>query len=155
MALTAANQALLNLIEREMARKDFALGDIIKADISDPLVAAALDGSNAVNGLLDAVLAANKQVSTVDAEALDITKLMSEIDSSGVESRTLAAPGAGLVRFKVIRFTVDGGNVTLAGTNVLGDEAQTFTFAAVGDTVILMSNGGVKWVLIGGNLVAA
>ena len=148
MSLTAINQTKTNFIEREMGRKDFALGDILKSDLSDPL-----DGI--ANGLLDAVLAANKEVAAIDAGAISIVKLLTEIDSSGAESRTLAAPGAGLVRFKVIRFTVDGGNVTLAGTNVLGDEAQTFTFAAVGDTIILMSNGGVKWVLIGGNLVAA
>lgn len=162
MALTAPNKLKLNFIEREMARKGFQLGDIIDADISVPLVASQAsadaaqgDADNLLNGLLDAVLAANKEVAASDAGALSITKLLSEIDSSGAESRTLAAPGAGLVRFKVIRFTVDGGDVTLAGTNVLGDEAQTFTFAAVGDTIILMSNGGVKWVLIGGNLVAA
>lgn len=155
MALTAANIALLNKIEREMARKDFVLGTFLQTDLSDPLVATEVVANNAANGLMDGALADNKQVSTVDAEALDITKLISEIDSSGAESRTLAAPGANVVRTKIIKMTVDGGDVTLAGTNVLGDEAQTFTFAAVGDTIVLLSNGGTKWILIGGNLAAA
>lgn len=90
-----------------------------------------------------------------DAQDLPVVDKLHEIVSVGAESRVLIAPTVGKVQIKVIRFKTDGGNVTIAGTNVLGDEAQTFTFAAAGDTIVLMSDGNVKWILIGGNLAAA
>ncbi len=90
-----------------------------------------------------------------DAADLPVADKLHEIVSVGAETRVLIAPTVGKVQIKVIRFKTDGGDVTIAGTNVLGDEAQDFTFAAAGDTIVLMSDGNVKWILIGGNLTAA
>ncbi len=142
MSLTAGQIAVLNKIEREMARKDFTLGDDLSA------LEAALELQTAYS---------NEAAGTEpgDAGSLSATGKLEEIVSAGAESRVLPAPAAGFTGLKVIRFKTDGGSVTVAGTNVLGDEAQTFTFADVGDTIVLMGNGGGKWILIGGNLTAA
>ena len=99
----------------------------------------------------------NSETSTANAGALAVDKCTSLISSAGAESRTLAAPsalGVGGVQLKIIRMSVKVGNVTLAGTNVLGQGAATATFAAVGDSLVLMNNGS-KWVEIGGNVVWA
>lgn len=133
MSLSASEINQLNRIEREMARKGFVLGDILNKQLGNPTPA----------------------TDPGDAGTLPLTSALDEIVSAGAESRVLDPPPAGFVGIKVIRFKTDGGNVTIAGTNVLGDEAQTFTMAAVGDTIVLIGNGGVKWILIGGNLVAA
>jgi hypothetical protein len=75
--------------------------------------------------------------------------MKSNISSAGAESRTLAAPGAANVgRMKVIEMTVDGGDVTLALTNVLGQEATTATFNDVADCLILYGLNATKWVLL-------
>ena len=142
MGLSASEINQLNRIEREMARKGFTLGNLLNTQI------AALEANTAFNNEAAAV-------DPGDAGSLSATAKLEEIVSVGAESRVLPAPAAGFTGLKIIRFKTDGGDVTIAGTNVLGDEAQTFTMAAVGDTIALIGNGGVKWILIVGTLVAA
>lgn len=133
MSLSAAEKLLLNKLESQLARKGVALGDLLDKQLGNPVVS----------------------VDPGDAGSLSSTAELEEIESAGVESRVLPAPPAGFVGMKVIRFKTDGGNVTLAGTNVLTKEALTYTFANVGDTLIVKSNGGGKWVEVGTNLTAA
>lgn len=71
-----------------------------------------------------------------------------KLDSTGgAMAVTLAAPtlaGGTLI----IEHTVDGGDVTLALTNVVGGSAAaTATFADVGDTLVLVAKSD-KWVVL-------
>ncbi len=89
------------------------------------------------------------ETASTNAGALSVTKFQSLISSAGAETRTLAAPGSnGLM--KLIAMTVHVGDVTLAGTNIWGQTAATCTFAAVGDSIVLMAVGG-KWLILGQN----
>lgn len=98
------------------------------------------------NGQIDA--ASNLEVSDTDASAISVSVLKTEIESAGSETRTLAAPASD-GKFKLIEMTVDMGDVVVAGTNVLGSEAQSFTFDDVGDSLLLFSLAG-KWIRLGG-----
>lgn len=112
------------------------------------LTATSTQVNNVINGSF-CVAGGCTETSTTNAGALSVTKLQSLISAAGAESRTLAAPGGnGLL--KIIAMTVHGGDVTLVGTNIWGETAHTCTFAAVGDTIIMMSAGG-KWVILGKN----
>lgn len=99
------------------------------------------------DGSFDAVLAANVETSSTNAGAISITKLYSKITSAGAESRTLAAPSR-VGQSKIIYFLTDGGDVTLALTNVWANEAKTATFNDVGDNLVLISADTTKWTLI-------
>lgn len=91
----------------------------------------------------------NLETSTTNAGALSVSIPLSRISSAGSESRTLAAPDAE-GKIKVIHMTVDGGNVTLLGTNIWGQEAATGTFGDVGDHLVLLSVGA-KWSILNNN----
>lgn len=144
MTLTAAQVAQLNQIESEMARKGFALGTLLDTAVS----------------ALEALTAYNSEAASADpgdAGALSITSKLEVLTSGGTgETRTIAAPAAGYTGLKVIRFGTDGGgDIVIAAANVLGFTTEDFTLADAGDTVILMANGGAKWVQIGGNITPA
>jgi hypothetical protein len=87
------------------------------------------------------------ETSTTNAGALSITKAVSRIVSAGAESRTLAAPSR-VGQLKIINMITDGGDVTLACTNVWGNEAKTATFGDVGDNLVLISTDTTKWTLL-------
>ena len=92
------------------------------------------------------------ETSTTDAGAISTTVLLTNISSAGAETRTLAAPPAdGVV--KMIKMTVDGGDVTVAATNIDAGTGD-LTFDDVNDSIILLSLGG-KWRKIGGNVTPA
>lgn len=132
MSLTASQIAALNRIESEMARKGFALGDLLAGVLQAPTPQDPGDGNN-----------------------LDHLSGLDEIESAGAESRVLPAPPAGFTGMKIIRFKTDGGDVTIAAGNVLGFTVENFTLDDVGETIILVANGGGKWVQIGGDVTPA
>lgn len=92
------------------------------------------------------------QVETVvEAGAISVTKKNTLLDSTaGTFAATLAAPDATMYGLtKTIEMTVDGGDVTLALTNVQGGSAgTTATFADVNDCLVLVG-GTSKWHVIG------
>lgn len=144
MGLTASQIAQLNKIEAEMARKGFALGDLLNTEVT----------------ALEALTAYNSQASAADpgdAGAISITSKLTRLTSGGTgETRTLAAPAAGYTGILIIEFETDGGgDVVVDGANVLGLSTEDYTFADAGDTVVLIANSGGQWVQIGGNLTAA
>ena len=76
--------------------------------------------------------------------------LNTKIDSTtGAGAVTLAAPDASNYgKIKTIEMTVDGGDVTLALTEVVGGTAATTaTFANVGETLVLLG-GTSKWIVL-------
>jgi hypothetical protein len=96
------------------------------------------------------------QTETITSGAAVSTLLkITDIDNTvgGAGAITLGVPNAIMAgQIKTIRMTVDGGDVTMALTNVnnvAGASAgTTCTFDAVGDTLILAACGA-KWVVIG------
>lgn len=174
MALSAAQIAALNAVESEMARKGFALGTMLDAAIGADIVTAqaaadaaqadatqALSDASAAQADADAVqggllepASGNTETSAANGGAIAVDTLETLITSAGVETRTLAAPGV-KGQLKVITMTVDMGDVTLAGTNILGQEALTGTFDDVGDTLVLYGYSTTKWVILGGNVAFA
>jgi hypothetical protein len=81
---------------------------------------------------------------------VSVTKRMTKIDSTtGTGAITLAAPGAAMFgMIKVIEMTVDGGDITLALTNVTGGSAATTcTFSAINQALVLVG-GTNKWHVI-------
>lgn len=89
------------------------------------------------------------QTETIDSGvAVSVTKRITKIDNTvtGAGAITLAAPDATMLGMvKIIEMTVDGGDVTLALTNVDGGSAATTaTFDAVGDALVLVA-GVSKW----------
>lgn len=147
MGLTTAQKQALNVIESAMARKGFALGDILDT------IFTTIEGDvvDVEKGVLNG---ASTEISDTDAAAIDLSVLHSIIESAGAESRTLAAPGAGEIKLKVITMGVDNGDVTILADNVLGFTTENFTFNDVGDTTILFGVNQ-KWVIIGGNVTPA
>lgn len=89
------------------------------------------------------------QTETIDSGvAVSVLKRITKIDNTvtGAGAITLAAPDATMLGMvKIIEMTVDGGDVTLALTNVDGGSAATTaTFDAVGDALVLVA-GVSKW----------
>lgn len=92
------------------------------------------------------------QTETIDSgDAVDITIAHTAIDNTtgGAGAITLAAPGADMLgKVKTIEMTVDGGDVTLALTNVTGGSAATTaTFDAVDEALVLVG-GTNAWHVI-------
>jgi hypothetical protein len=125
-----------------------------KVDVWDPTLlkingtsisASATEINNVVNGSF-CITGTCTETSTANAGALSVATFQSLISSAGAETRTFAAPGGNGI-LKVIVMTVDGGDVTMLGTNIWSAEAQTCTFDDVGDSLILLSAGG-KWVIL-------
>ena len=97
-------------------------------------------------------LVALEVAETIDSGvAISADTKVTKIDNTttGAGAVTLAVPDATMLgQVKTIEMTVDGGDVTLALTNILGGSASTTaTFGAVGDTLILV--GGISaWSVI-------
>ena len=95
------------------------------------------------------IAGANSETTTTNAGAISISKLMTNISTAGAESRTLAAPSAA-GQLKIIVMSVDGGDCTLSLANVYGGSAATTaTFDDVGDSLVLISTGTSKWLVLG------
>lgn len=155
MALSAANIRLLDKIESQAARLGFKLGSLLQSAIGTDLATAQTDISTLQGGKFSHA-APNTETSSANGGAISVALLQTLISSAGAETRTLAAPGAGNVgRLKVISMSVDGGDVTLAGTNILGQEALTGTFDDAGDTLVLYAATATKWVILGSNVTFA
>ena len=147
MGLSADQINRLNKIHEVMARKGGDFGTMLDGvmDAMDTEIADRNDPTPTANA------------DPGDAGALSITAELEELTSGGSgETRTIAAPAAGYCGLKVIRFVTDGGgDIVIAAANVLGFTSESFTLADAGDTVVLMGNGGGKWVQIGGNITPA
>lgn len=94
------------------------------------------------------------------AGAISISTAYTSVVTTGADALTLAAPGAtSLPRLKVIHMTTDGGDGTLASTNIVGQSSGTtsITFNDAGDYLVLVSVPGLnKWsVLKEGGVTAA
>jgi hypothetical protein len=125
----------------EQAAKDAAQDTATSTAQTDATAAAAI-GNLVDNGQFD--ITNNTELTTTDTGAISIATLLTNISTAGAESRTLAAPSAA-GKLKIITMTVDGGDCTLALTNVVGGSAATTaTFSAVGQSLVLLS-AGAKW----------
>lgn len=89
------------------------------------------------------------QESIILAGALSVTKVYSGLAIPSGGAVTLAAPDASMLgQQKTIEMTTDGGDVTLALTNVVGGSAATTcTFNDVNDCLILVAKSN-KWVVV-------
>jgi hypothetical protein len=93
------------------------------------------------------------ETETIDSgDAASASLRITNIDNTtgGAGAITLAAPNAAMVgSIKIITMTVDGGDVTLALTNVVGGTAATTaTFDAVGETLVLLGGANSKWIVL-------
>lgn len=119
----------------------------------DPEVAANVDTLNATMSELNAVadVSANTETRT-GAGAISISTLYTSLVTTGANALTLAAPGAAsLPRLKVIHMTTDGGDGTLASTNIVGQSSgsTSITFNDAGDYLVLVSIPGLnKWSVV-------
>lgn len=130
-----------------VAASDTILQAINKLDGNQ--AATEVKAASAYNGSFG-IAGANAETSTTDGESLSASKFLSNISTAGVETRVLPVPGgAGIL--KTIVMTVDGGDCTISLTNV--DAGTTATFAAVGESLVLMSTSATKWTRIGGSAV--
>ena len=108
-------------------------------------------------GLFDTTLTRLETI--IAAGALSVTIYQTKLDSTaGTMAVTLAAPAA-LGQVKSITLDVDGGDVTLLGTNILGQESATATFDTAGQalTLIAASEAGstLKWQIVNQNVFPA
>jgi hypothetical protein len=92
------------------------------------------------------------------AGAISVTVPHTNLVTTGADALTIAAPTKpGMI--KTIRMTTDGGDGTLASTNIVGQSAGTtsITFNDAGDYLVLVSISGLaKWaVLKEGGVTAA
>ncbi len=144
--------------------------DVALADLGDDLVAleaitaagwALLDDASAAAQLV--TLGVNATAAEVNARcddsamlenvvaagALSVTVAASTLAVVSGGAVTLAAPSKPAMQ-KIIKMTVDDGDVTLALTNVVGGtQATTATFSAVGQTLVLISDvASGKWLVL-------
>lgn len=127
-----------------------------KADVQEGLTSSAaelniLDGATTTAAELN-LMDVSAQAETIDSGvAVSVLILNTKIDntSGGAGAVTLAVPGAGMYgKVKTVEMIVDGGDTTLALTNVVGGSAATTcTFAAVNDCLVLIG-GTNKWHVI-------
>lgn len=86
------------------------------------------------------------------AGAISISTAYTSLVTTGADALTLAAPGvASLPRLKVIYMTTDGGDGTLASTNIVGQSSGTtsITFNDAGDYLVLIAIPGLnKWSVV-------
>ncbi len=85
------------------------------------------------------------------AGAISVTTAYTALVTTGADTITLAAPSKPAFT-KVIKMTTDGGDGTLAMTNIinaLGAETTSITFNDVNDVIVLVSDAASgKWILI-------
>lgn len=86
------------------------------------------------------------------AGAISISTAHTNLVTTAADALTLAAPGAtSLPRLKVIHMTTDGGDGTLASTNIVGQSSGTtsITFNDAGDYLVLVAVPGKnKWAVV-------
>lgn len=101
------------------------------------------------NGTFEVSDSDNTETSTTNGSALSVTKLVSLLVTTAAGTRTLAAPSVD-GQLKIIRMATDGGDATLAMTNMwatLGT-GSIITFNDVADSAVLVSVGS-KWLVLG------
>lgn len=142
----------------ELAASDVATGDYFPVyDISADKVKKVpstilntLAGVTATASELN-LLDVSAQTETIaKGTAVSLTKRVTKIDSTtGTGAITLAAPDASMIgQVKLIIMAVDGGDITLALTNVQGQSSgTTATFNDASDSLILVA-GIAKWYVI-------
>lgn len=84
------------------------------------------------------------------AGAISVTVAETNIVSTGANALTLAAPTKPAM-IKVIRMQTDGGDATLASTNIVGQSSgsTSITFNDAGDYLVLVSHLGLaKWIVL-------
>ena len=108
--------------------------------------AAQADADSAQAGVFDVSGSGTETIAAAGAISVSVPK--SNLALVGAGAVTLAAPAAGVCRLKIVEMTVDNGDVTLAATNIVGGAASTFTFAEVGDRLVLLAVNQ-KWQVIG------
>lgn len=84
------------------------------------------------------------------AGAISITTAYTALVTTGANAITLAAPSKPAF-LKVIKMTTDGGDGTLASTNIVGQSSgsTSITFNDVDDTLVLISDtASGKWVVL-------
>jgi len=126
----------------------------ISGTITDPS-----GDKGSTNAEVDARCDDSAMVETVTgAGAISVTKAETRLVTTGANALTLAAPTKpGLV--KIITMKTDGGDGTLASTNIVGQSSgsTSITFNDAGDYLVLMAavDKG-KWVvLVEGGVTAA
>ena len=130
---------------------------------SGPVVSAAGFSGGLASGATDAEINARADDSAMvdtltGAGAISLEVAHTNIVSTGANALTLAAPTKpGFI--KTIRMLTDGGDATLASTNIVGQSSGTtsITFNDVGDYLVLVSISGLaKWAVLkeGGVAVA-
>jgi hypothetical protein len=109
-----------------------------------------LDGATVTTAELNTLDASANTETIIAAGACSITITNSILDSTaGAMAVTLAAPGADMLgRIKVIEMTADGGDVTLALTNVTGGSAATTCTWANVDEALVLVGGTNAWHVI-------
>ena len=122
----------------------------------DGLQVVSTDVTAALSGLTATADELNKNDVSLQAETVvksgvaSVTKLNTKINSTtGAGAITLAAPDSSVYGMvKTIEMTVDGGDITLALTEVVGGTAvTTATFSAVGQVLVLLASTS-KWIVL-------
>lgn len=90
------------------------------------------------------------ETSTIASGTISASKRITQIATTTSASVTLAAPDASMVgSVKIIQMTTDGGDATLACTNIVGQSTgSSITFNDAGDAVILMGGASGKWIVL-------
>lgn len=125
-----------------------ALKDLSDADIA---VLNGLSATAATAAEIDQQCDVSAYQETITAAgAISISKKVTKLAVASGGAVTLAAPNAAqLGMVKLIEMSVDGGDVTLALTNVDGQSSgTTATFDSVGDALTLIA-GVSKWHVLG------
>jgi hypothetical protein len=107
--------------------------------------------SGASNAEINARCDDSAMVETVTgAGAISVTVAETNLVTTGANALTLAAPTKPAM-IKVIRLQTDGGDGTLASTNIVGQSSgsTSITFNDAGDYLVLVSHLGLgKWIVL-------
>ena len=145
----------------QAAARTYTLGDVGASAAFAMLAATPTATIGSTPAEIDQMCDASAQSDTrTGAGAISIDKLYTSLVTTAADALTLAAPGAtSIPRLKIIHMTTDGGDGTLASTNIVGQSSGTtsITFNDAGDYLVLVSIPGLnKWsVLKEGGVTAA
>ena len=145
----------------QAAARTYTLGDVGASAGFAMLAATPTATIGSTPAEIDQMCDASAQSDTrTGAGAISIDKLYTSLVTTAADALTLAAPGAtSIPRLKIIHMTTDGGDGTLASTNIVGQSSGTtsITFNDAGDYLVLVSIPGLnKWsVLKEGGVTAA